>query len=192
MCYICGTVFLDDLDEACHHDKECRRHSNCSCHRWNGRWGGREYTRSHCRSAVNKFWCGWQWRCGQYLFLPVNYYVSDATLYPNPPGVWWCEVCKTDMIHDFDEAFRHEERWSKEPHVVVSGNRADGSSGVRVGTVANPTDRVAMKVTDTRKSDDDIVTTISDRQHAERRGGGSGCKAQDKSGVRKVGLSLSP
>ena len=49
-----------------------------------------------------------------------------------------------------------------------------------------------MKVTDTRKSDDDIVTTISDRQHAERRGGGSGCKAQDKSGVRKVGLLLLP
>ena len=49
-----------------------------------------------------------------------------------------------------------------------------------------------MKVTDTRKSDDDIVTTISDRQQAQRRGDRAGCKAQDKSGVRKVGLLLLP
>ena len=33
-----------------------------------------------------------------------------------------------------------------------------------------------MEVADTSKSDDDIVTTIFTRQHAERRGGGAGCK----------------
>ena len=49
-----------------------------------------------------------------------------------------------------------------------------------------------MKVTDTKKSDDDIVTTISDRQQAQRRGDRAGCKAQDKSGVRKVEMSLLP
>ena len=75
--------------------------------------------------------------------------------------------------------------------IVVYGMRAVSRSGGWVGTVANTTSRASdMEVTDTSNNDDEIFTTSYSRQHAERiRSGG---KSQDKSGVRKFGLSLSP
>ena len=208
VCDVCGTVSFDDFDEACRHEKECRRRNTQSHRRRNGRERkereegeggiadpivdisstnsdvGGDGDAVGCRDATKGA-----------LPRPAKNSAAAATLSPQPPDVWRCDVCKTAMFHDFDEACRHEERCRKEPPVIASGKRAGGRSGGggdRVGTVAKPTAGAATEVTDTSNDDDDIVTTISARQHAARGRAGAGGKAQDKVGVRKVGLSLSP
>ena len=104
--------------------------------------------------------------------------------------MWRCDVCKTATFHDFGEACRNKERCSKEPPVIVLGERAGGRSVGHIGTAAKPAAGAALEVTDTRNDDDYIVTTVSARQHAAR--GMARGKAQDRASVRKVGLSSSP
>ena len=96
------------------------------------------------------------------------------------------------MFRDLDEALCHEESGSKYPPVVVSGYRVGGRYGSRIFTATNPASGAAIEVTDMSNEDDDILTTVYARQHAERVGAGAGCKAQDIVGVRNFGLSYSP
>ena len=123
---------------------------------------------------------------------PAKYYTASATLFLQPTDVWKCNDFKTLMFRAFDEVCRHKERCSKETPVIKYGERAVGRYRGRVGTATNPASGAAIKVTDTNNYDDEIFTTVSVRKHAERGRSGDRGKAQDKSGVRKVGLLLSP
>ena len=96
------------------------------------------------------------------------------------------------MLHNFGEACRHEERCSKDPLIVISGKRDGGRSGGRVITTSKLAVGAAIEVADIRNDDDDIVTTVSARQHAARVRAGARSKAQDKYGVRKFDLSSLP
>ena len=70
------------------------------------------------------------------------------------------------MLHDFDEACHHKERCSKDHPRIIYGKRVGGRFVVYINTAAKPAARAATEVTDKINDNDDIVATVSVKQHA--------------------------
>ena len=96
------------------------------------------------------------------------------------------------MFHNFNEVCHQKYICIKETPVIIYGKRSGGRSEGCFGTNSKPAGRYDTEVTNTSNNSDDIVTTFFSRQHAAKGRSGAGSKAQDKYGVRKVGLFLSP